>query len=161
MGPGLTEDMVSETTFPERRASLRAISRPSQFAFAVALLALVSVVVTYLLVTGAPRNLSSTRLIVLGAVNLILTLTLAGLIGWRVARLWAARRAGGAGARLHFRLVTWFAAIAIVPAIIVAIFATVTLNVGMQAWFSSSVGTALDGSVNISRQYVQEQFNAS
>src|SRR5471032_2772030 len=28
----------------------------------------------------------------------------------------------------------------------------------MQAWFSSNVRTALDGSVNISRQYVKEQF---
>jgi two-component system nitrogen regulation sensor histidine kinase NtrY len=70
----------------------------------------------------------------------------------------ATRRSGRAGAKLHVRLVTWFSAIAIVPAILVAIFASVTLNIGMQAWFSSNVRTALDGSVNISRQYVKEQF---
>ncbi|MBV9549373.1 MAG: HAMP domain-containing protein, partial [Alphaproteobacteria bacterium] len=133
------------------------MSRPSQLAFAVAVLALMSVIVTYLLVTRTSNNLSSASLIILGAINLLLMLVLAGLICWRVARLLAARRSGGAGARLHFRLVTWFSAIAIVPAIIVAVFASVTLNVGMQAWFSANVSTALDGSVNIARQYVQEQ----
>jgi two-component system nitrogen regulation sensor histidine kinase NtrY len=152
--------MVSETTFPERRAGLRAISRPSQLAFVVALLAVLSVCVTYFLVTRAGvNNLSNSAQMALGLVNLVLTVALAGLIYWRVARLIATRRSGRAGARLHVRLVTWFSAIAIVPAIIVAVFATVTLNVGMQAWFSPTVRTALDGSVNISQQYVKEQFN--
>ena len=152
--------MVSETTFPERRAGLRAVSRPSQLAFVVALLAVLSVCVTYVLVTRVgPNNLSNATQALLVVVNLVLTLALAGLIGWRVARLLATRRSGRAGAKLHVRLVTWFSAIAIVPAIIVAVFASVTLNVGMQAWFSSNVRTALDGSVNISQQYVKEQFN--
>jgi two-component system, NtrC family, nitrogen regulation sensor histidine kinase NtrY len=152
--------MVSDTTFPERRTSLRALSRPSQLAFGVALLAVVSGVATYMLLTGlTPYTLDSTGLVTLMVVNLALVLTLATLIGWRLARLWATRRSGRAGAKLHVRLVAWFAAIAVVPAILVAIFATVTLNVGMTAWFSSNVRTALDGSVNISRQYVKEQFD--
>src|SRR5665213_1756634 len=151
--------MVSQTTFPERRASLRAVSRPSQLAFAVALLAVLSGCVTYALLTGLTSfTLDQTGLIVLMLVNLTLVLSLAALIGWRLARLWATRRSGRAGAKLHVRLVTWFSAIAIVPAILVAIFASVTLNIGMQAWFSSNVRTALDGSVNISRQYVKEQL---
>jgi len=154
------EDMVSETTFPERRASLSAVSRPSQLAFGVALLAVISGVTTYVLLTELPAStLDGTGLLVLMGINLALVLALAGLIGWRLARLWATRRSGRAGAKLHVRLVTWFSVIAVVPAILVAIFATVTLNVGMAAWFSSNVRTALDGSVNISRQYVKEQFD--
>ena len=39
--------MVSETAFPQRRVRLRAISRPSQLAFGVALLAVVSGGFTY------------------------------------------------------------------------------------------------------------------
>jgi len=159
VGPVVTEDMVSQTTFPERRASLRAVSRPSQLAFGVALLAVLSGCVTYVLLTGMTSiTLGQTGLIVLMLINLTLVLSLAALIGWRLTRLWATRRSGRAGAKLHVRLVTWFSAIAIVPAILVAIFASVTLNIGMQAWFSSNVRTALDGSVNISRQYVKEQF---
>jgi two-component system nitrogen regulation sensor histidine kinase NtrY len=152
--------MVSDTTFPERRASLRAVSRPSQLAFGVALLAVISGVTTYVLLTGlTPYTLDGTGLVVLMLINLALVLTLATLIGWRLARLWATRRSGRAGAKLHVRLVAWFSVIAVVPAILLAIFATVTLNVGMAAWFSSNVRTALDGSVNISRQYVKEQFD--
>ena len=49
--------MVSETTFPERRTSLRAVSRPSQLAFGVALLAVLSGCVTYALLAGLPPQL--------------------------------------------------------------------------------------------------------
>ena len=152
--------MVSETTFPERRTGLRPVSRPSQLAFCVALLAVVSGCVTYGLLTDLiPYRLSAAQAIALGLWDFTLVLSLAVAIGWRLARLWATRRSGRAGAKLHVRLVTWFSAIAMVPAIVVAVFALVTLNVGMQAWFSSNVRTALDGSVNISRQYVKEQFD--
>jgi two-component system nitrogen regulation sensor histidine kinase NtrY len=150
--------MVSETTFPERRAGLRAVSRPSQLAFAVALLAVVSVCVTYvLLIRVAPNKLSDASLIALGAVNITLALVLAGLIGWRVARLMATRRTGRAGAKLHVRLVTWFAAIAVVPAIIVAMFASVTLNMGMEAWFSTRVKDALGSAENVAHQFIMSE----
>ena len=89
------EDMVSETTFPERRAALSAVSRPSQLAFGVALLAVLSGVTTYVLLTGlTPYSLdgNGTGLLVLMGINLALVLALAGLIGWRLARLWATRR---------------------------------------------------------------------
>jgi len=54
--------------------------------------------------------------------------------GW--TRLWIDRRSGIAGARLHVRLVMLFSAIAVIPAILVAIFAVVTLDLGIEAWFS-------------------------
>src|SRR3569833_2001161 len=155
VGPVVAEDMVIETTFPERRANLRAVSRPSQLAFAVAILAVLSGCVTYALLTGLTTyQVGQSGLIALLIINLALVLSLAALIGWRLTRMWATRRSGQAGAKLHARLVAWFSAIAIVPAILVAVFASFTQYVGMEAWFSSNVRTALDGSVNISRQYV-------
>jgi two-component system nitrogen regulation sensor histidine kinase NtrY len=149
--------MVSETTFPERRASLRAVSRPSQLAFGVALLAVLSGCVTYALLTGlTPYTPDHVQLIALALINLTLVLTLAALIGWRLARLWATRRSGRAGARLHVRLVAWFSAIAVVPAILVAIFAAVTLNLGLDAMFSGRVKDALGSAVNVAQVYVKE-----
>ena len=65
--------------------------------------------------------------------------SLAALIAWRLVRLWAERKSGRAGARLHVRLVTWFSLIAVVPAILVAVFASVTLNLGLDAMFSGQV----------------------
>src|SRR4051812_7397494 len=157
VGAGPTEDMVSETTFPERRTSLRAVSRPSQLAFGVALLAVLSGCVTYALLTGlTPYAPGHTALINLALINLTLVLTLAALIGWRLARLWATRRSGRAGARLHVRLVAWFSAIAVVPAILVAIFAAVTLNLGLDAMFSGPVKDALGSAVNVAQVYVKE-----
>ncbi len=151
------EKMVSETTFPERRTSLRAVSRPSQLAFGVMLLAVLSGCVTYALLTGyTPYTPDHTGLIVLVLVNLSLVLTLAALIGWRLARLWATRRSGRAGARLHVRLVAWFSAIAVVPAILVAIFAAVTLNLGLDAMFSGRVKEALGSAINVAQVYVKE-----
>ena len=55
------------------------------------------------------------------------------------------------------RLVAMFSAIAVVPAILVAIFAAVTLNLGIESWFSARVKTALDNAVGVARQYVIEQ----
>src|SRR6185312_15440273 len=149
--------MVSETTFPERRTSLRAVSRPSQLAFGVALLAVLSGCVPYALLTGlTPYTPGHTALILLALVNLTLVLTLAALIGWRLARLWATRRSGRAGARLHVRLVAWFSAIAVVPAILVAVFAVVTLNLGLDAMFSGGVKDALGSAVNVAQVYVKD-----
>ena len=89
-------------------------------------------------------------------VNLTLVLTLGALIAWRLTRLWAERRSGIAGARLHVRLVAMFAAIAVIPAILVAVFAAVTLNLGVEAWFSTRVKAALGSAVNVAEHYVQD-----
>jgi hypothetical protein len=68
--------MVSETTFPERRTSLRAISRPSQLAFGVALLAVVSICATYGLLTELiPYRLSVAEGIALGLWDFALVLS--------------------------------------------------------------------------------------
>jgi two-component system nitrogen regulation sensor histidine kinase NtrY len=137
---------------------LRAISRPSLLALGVGVLAVLSAMVTYGMVTGLiPYNPTPSNLVALLLINLALGVSLAGLIAWRLVRLWRERRSGLAGARLHVRLVAMFSLIAVVPAILVAIFATVTLNLGIEAWFSARVQTALDNAVGVARQYMIEQ----
>jgi len=149
--------MANETTLQERRTSLRAVSRPSQLAFGVAILAVVSGCVTYALLTGlVPYTPDRVGLIAMLLINLTLVLSLAALIGWRLARLWATRRSGRAGARLHGRLVFWFSTIAVVPAILVAVFAAVTLNLGLDAMFSAPVKNALGNAVSVAQVYIKE-----
>ncbi|HEV2650275.1 MAG TPA: HAMP domain-containing protein, partial [Rhizomicrobium sp.] len=136
----------------------RSASRPSLLAFGVGILAVLSGVLTYATVTGfVPVDLTPTVLVTLLAVNAIFSVALVGLIAWRLVRLWRARNAGMAGARLHVRLVAMFSLIAVTPAVFVAIFAAVTLNLGIETWFSARVQTALDNAVNVARQYVIEQ----
>ena len=127
-------------------------------AFGVALLAVVSGCFTYALLTDLlPYHLDRIGQIALLVCNLALVLSLATAIGWRIARLMATRRSGRAGAKLHVRLVTWFSAIAVVPVILVAIFAAVTLNLGLDQMFTGRVKEALSNAVNVAQVYAREQ----
>jgi two-component system nitrogen regulation sensor histidine kinase NtrY len=136
---------------------LREISIPSRLALGVGFLAIMSCSATYAILSGLARY-TPTRagLVVLLLINLSLSLILGALIAWRLVRLWAQRRSGRAGARLHVRLVTWFSIIAVVPAILVAVFASVTLNLGLDAMFSGQVQGALSNAVNVAQAYVKE-----
>ncbi|MDR3522439.1 MAG: PAS domain-containing sensor histidine kinase [Acidocella sp.] len=80
------------------------------------------------------------------------------LVG-RVTRVVLERRQGAAGARLHVRLVLLFGGVAAVPAILVAVFATVFFNIGIQAWFNARVQTALDESNQVAQGYLAEHTN--
>jgi len=139
------------------RGLARAASRPSRLAFGVGVLAILSGLVTYATLTGlVPYNPTPITLVGLLLVNLTLGLALGALIVWRVLRLWAERRSGIAGSRLHARLVVMFSVMAVVPAIFVAFFAATTLNLGMESWFSTHVRAALDNAVGVARQYAIE-----
>ncbi len=89
------------------------------------------------------------------AALLLLIIVLVG----RVTRVVLERRRGAAGARLHVRLVFLFGGVAAVPAILVAIFATVFFNIGIQAWFNQRVQTALDESSQVAQGYLAEHTN--
>ncbi|WBU61886.1 sensor histidine kinase NtrY-like [Paracoccus albus] len=85
-------------------------------------------------VTGGSRLLSLA--LVLDFVYLLLVL---GLVLMRVAQIAAARKRSSAGSRLHARLVGIFALIAMVPTVLVALFAGVVINIGLEGWFSDRV----------------------
>ncbi|WP_235035272.1 PAS domain-containing sensor histidine kinase [Roseomonas sp. 18066] len=77
----------------------------------------------------------------------------------RLVRVWAERRRGSAGSRLHVRLVMLFSVVAVVPALLVAIFAAIFFNLGIQAWFSDRVRDTLEASLVASRAYLDEHRN--
>ncbi len=89
---------------------------------------------------------------------LVLLLLLGSVIG-RVVRVWAERRRGSAGSRLHVRLVLLFSVTAVTPALLVAIFAAVFFNLGIQSWFSDRVRSTLEASLVASRAYLDEHRN--
>ncbi|GAA5264435.1 two-component system, NtrC family, nitrogen regulation sensor histidine kinase NtrY [Acidiphilium sp. MT5] len=78
----------------------------------------------------------------------------------RVTRVVLEARRGAAGARLHVRLVLLFGGIAAVPAILVAIFAAVFFNFGIQAWFNQRVRTALAESQQVAVGYMDAKKNS-
>ncbi|MDE8345938.1 MAG: PAS domain-containing sensor histidine kinase [Acidocella sp.] len=95
-------------------------------------------------------------LIVADTAALLLFITV--LIG-RVTRVVLERRRGAAGAKLHVRLVFLFGGVAAVPAILVAVFAIVFFDYGIQAWFNQRVQTALDESNQVAQGYLSEHNN--
>ena len=91
--------------------------------------------------------------------NLVVLLLLGAVLAGRLTRVWAERRRGSAGSRLHVRLVLLFSVVAITPTIVVAVFASFLFSVGIQAWFSDRVRTALQEGLQASRGYLEEHRN--
>jgi two-component system nitrogen regulation sensor histidine kinase NtrY len=95
----------------------------------------------------------------LSLVNLAIILLLMASLAGRLVRVWVERRRGAAGSRLHTRLVLMFSVVAVVPAMLLAGFAALFFNLGIQAWFSDRVRTALEASLAASRAYLEEHQN--
>ena len=86
-------------------------------------------------------------------------LLLGAALAGRLTRVWVERRRGSAGSRLHIRLVLLFSGVAVIPTIVVAVFATFFFHLGIQAWFNEPVRTALEESVEAARGYMEEHRN--
>ena len=112
---------------------------------------------TYLILgpLGQAGNTLGLRLILLA--DLVYILVVAALVLSQVARLIAARRAKSAGSRLHLRLTGVFALLALIPTVTVAIFAGLTVNVGLEGWFSDRVRQVVGNSLAAAQAYEAEQ----
>ncbi|MEQ6247963.1 PAS domain-containing sensor histidine kinase [Sulfitobacter sp. HNIBRBA3233] len=95
------------------------------------------------------------RLILL--LDLIYILVVAALVLAQVARLISARRAKSAGSRLHLRLSGVFALMALIPTVSVAVFAVLTINIGIEGWFSERVRAVVGNSLLAAEAYAQEE----
>ena len=116
-------------------------------------LAIATVLVLGPLDSGAGAQLNL-RLVLLA--DLIYVLLLAALVLSRVAKMVAARRAKSAGSRLHLRLTGAFALMALLPTITVAVFAVLTINIGLETWFSERVRNVVGASLSAAEAYEEE-----
>ncbi|MCY4550546.1 MAG: PAS domain-containing sensor histidine kinase [Defluviicoccus sp.] len=126
-------------------------------AVVLAVMSLGSALVTYAALSGSLPFASDPRaLLLLLNVDLVLFLALGAIVARRLVRIWIARRRGFVGARLHGRLVLWFSVIAGVPAITVSVFSALFFSLGVQAWFSDRVQTALEEASIVAESYLRE-----
>jgi two-component system nitrogen regulation sensor histidine kinase NtrY len=88
--------------------------------------------------------------------DLVYLLALGALIILAIARMIAANRARSAGARLHMRLSGLFTVVALAPTVLVAVFATLTVNFGMEAWFSAQVRSVVANALTTAEAYEEE-----
>ncbi|MBV8752142.1 MAG: HAMP domain-containing protein, partial [Hyphomicrobiales bacterium] len=124
--------------------------------FAVGL-ALLSAAVTFLVLTGLTPILPTHEVVVTVLLaNAATALILLAVIGREVLLIVQARRRGRAGARLHVRIVGLFSVISAVPAILVAIVASITLDRGLDRWFSSRTQALIANSLTVAEVYFRE-----
>jgi two-component system nitrogen regulation sensor histidine kinase NtrY len=130
---------------------------PFKIGLIIMILSLGSGLATYAILTGL-TPIVPTHLVVVGMLllNLVLVLAMVMIIAWQVTGLWRARRRQVAGAQLHVRIVSLFSVIAVVPAILLAIFASVSLDRGLDRWFSTRTKSIIQNSVDVATAYVQE-----
>jgi two-component system, NtrC family, nitrogen regulation sensor histidine kinase NtrY len=146
--------------WPHFLAWAKRVSLWYKFAVFLAIAVVASAIGTYCAVLGIPpfgNRATVNQLFLL--LNLILVVPLCGIIFWRVAQVWAERRRGLAGSRLHIRLVLLFGMIAVIPTIIVAVFSYLLFSFGVQSWFSERVRTALTESMAVAEAYLHEHQN--
>jgi two-component system, NtrC family, nitrogen regulation sensor histidine kinase NtrY len=129
-----------------------------KLAFLLVTLSALAGVATYLVLTGA-KGPDAGTLIWLLLVNMLLLLALATVIAREIVRLWLQRRRGQAGARLHVQLVVLFAALAGAPTATMAVATVLFFNLGVQAWFSDPVRSALGQSLAVVEAYLEEHRN--
>ncbi|WP_074218967.1 PAS domain-containing sensor histidine kinase [Rhodovulum sp. ES.010] len=135
--------------------------RPSRRAQNAATLGLVVLgpllaVGTFLLLGPLDQGATSTGLRALLLADLVYSLVVATLVFRRIARMVAARRRHSAGSRLHLRLTGVFAMVALVPTVLVAVFAGLTINIGLEGWFSERVRNAVGASLAAAEAYEDE-----
>src|SRR6202163_3213867 len=124
--------------------------------FAVGL-ALLSAFLTFVVLTGL-TPIEPTRLVVVSfiLINAATILLLVGIIVSEVWQVMQARRRGRAAARLHIQIVSLFSVIAVLPAVLVAIVANVTIDRGLDRLFSGPMRAVIQNSLIIARAYTYE-----
>jgi two-component system nitrogen regulation sensor histidine kinase NtrY len=157
--------MSSETSITIKRRSAwrridawsRRVGLERKAALTLAVAAIASAIVTYATISASPASgLEPGTELALIVLNLILLLIFGAIVAKRLVEIWAQRRRGLAGSRLHIRLVMLFSAVAVTPTIVVAIFSYLLLSVGMDNWFSDKVRTALSESRTVAQAYLEE-----
>ncbi len=96
------------------------------------------------------------RLVLLA--DLVYILVVATLVLGTIARMITARRARSAGSRLHLRLTGVFAIVALIPTVTVAVFAGLTVSVGLESWFSDKVRSVVGASLSAAEAYREDQL---
>ncbi len=120
--------------------------------------ALSSALLTFLVLAGLSPVLPTHDVVLwLLIANGLLVALLIGVIVWETSAVFRAQRQGAAAAGLHVRVVSFFGFMAAMPAILVAIVASLTLERGLDPWFTASIKALVSNTVDIAQAYRETQ----
>ena len=149
-----THSTHTEPQVPFLMERRRFLLFPGLFAVAGAL---ITGAISFVVLMGlTPVEPTDTIVTIASIVNGGFVLLLCVLIGREVLRMVRARRQGRAASRLHVRIVVLFSIVAALPALLVAIVASVTLDLGLDRWFGMRTQAIVESSISVARAYVNE-----
>ena len=132
---------------------------PTRFGAVVLVLALLATLTTFLVLAGLTPLVPTHGVVVsMLCINIAFGVLLLGMIVWQARALFLARKQKVAGAKLHQQVILLFGIIAVTPALLLAAVAVVTLDRGLDQWFSTRARTIVDNALVVSRAYLEEQF---
>jgi len=147
---------ANATTIPDRKLLARK-SWYKERAFwggAIIVLALLTAILSFVILIGLTSIIPDRSVTwVLTYINVAMVLCLIVVISrelYPIIRAWRARRAAS---RLHVRIITLFSMVAALPALVVAVVAAVTLNLGLDRWFDTNTRQIVASSVNLANAY--------
>src|SRR4051812_38545568 len=120
--------------------------------------ALLSATVTFAVLAGLTPIAPTHRVVVtVLLVDAVASLLLIGVIGREIWSIFSARRRGRAGARLHVRIIGLFSVVAAVPAVLVAIVASITLDRRLGPGVTSRLQNLIENSLPGSQIHFHHQ----
>ena len=113
--------------------------------------------ISFLILSGTTTIAPSAEVwTIIWIVTGVLVLLMIALVVTEAFLLFQSRAQNQAGAGLQIRMVTMFALVAAVPAVIVAVVATIVLNQGLDQWFSDRTRAMVESSRLVARSYMLE-----
>ena len=151
---------TAPSTAPKDRQGVWSTVAGSRFGYVILALVFVGPVVVFAnyVLMSASRVGETTRTVIF-LLTLSYVLALTSVIGVYVSSMIMARRRRSAGSQWHARLAGMFAFIALAPTIIVAAFATLMVNFGIERWFSDRVGSVVRNSLITAEAYEREHLS--
>jgi two-component system nitrogen regulation sensor histidine kinase NtrY len=120
-------------------------------------LALLSAFLTFVVLTGLTPIVPTHEVVVSAlGINSATILLLLAIIGFELWKVVQARREGRAAARLHVQVVGLFSVIAVLPAVLVAFIAYVTLDRGLDRFFSTRTRAVIETAATIANVYLND-----
>ncbi|MEM9732620.1 MAG: PAS domain-containing sensor histidine kinase [Pseudomonadota bacterium] len=145
---------VAEEPTVDRNSTLRYARR---FGIAFVVMAILFGAVSFFVLLGLTSiEPSSQVILIILTINALFVSALIFLVGREIAALLRARRKGRAAARMHIRIVGLFGIVAAFPAIVVAIVAGITLDLGLDRIFDARTKSIVSSSINVAESYVSE-----
>ncbi len=92
------------------------------------------------------------------ALNAVMAALLAGLVGYQLVVMARRYRARVFGAQLTLRLLARFAALALIPGLIVYAVSVQFLTRSIESWFDVKVDAALEGGINLGQQAIDQMM---